>query len=97
MKKDCPHRQKDGGAQKNPKVSKVKTSSKEKESPEKTKGEPVVEKSEEPTPNPTPLRTSTSVAEDVKSDGYTKSYTFEDVYIGGGGCQVGWRKWEASI
>ena len=26
-------------------------------------------KSEEPTPSPTPLRTSTSVVEDVKSDG----------------------------
>ena len=69
MKKDCPYRQKDGGAQKNPKVSKVKTSSKEKESPEKTKGESAVGKSEEPTPSPTPLRTSTSVVEDVKSDG----------------------------
>ena len=47
MKKDCPFRQRDGGFQKTPKVSKVKGASKEMESPEKTKVDVVTGNSSE--------------------------------------------------
>eukprot|EP00435_Cladocopium_sp_Y103_P057062 s2541_g19.t1 len=56
MKKDCPHRQRDGGLQQTPKVSKVKGASKEKESPVKSKDKTGGGKSEESVQNGSPSK-----------------------------------------
>lgn len=68
MKKDCPFRQRDGGFQKTPKVSKVKGASKETESPEKTKVDVVTGNSSETSslPSSTSLKAKTPSAEDLK-------------------------------
>ena len=69
MKKDCPYRQKDGGSQRTPKVSKVKGGSKEKDSPEKAKDDVVVGNGSETSslPSPMSLKTTTPSAEETRS------------------------------
>ena len=68
IKKDCPYRQKDGGFQKTPRVSKFKGGSHEKDSPEKAKEETGGGGALESTslPSSAPLKTSTQKVEESK-------------------------------